>query len=288
MPTFSVVIVNYNYGRYLEQAIRSILEQSYKSFELIVIDGGSKDNSLEVIEKYSKQISWWISEKDKGQSDALNKGFSKAIGDYFLWVNADDLLLPGALAAAAHELELHPDCKWLTADTVLFDSKGKIYRCLYGGHWNTWLMKKTYITNIINAPSSIFHHTLFEKVGGFDPDLHYVMDFDLWIKFVDSGARFQKLRYFIWCFRIHDGSKTNNEIGCLPNENTIQEAAKVISRANRKRMWAELFLLRIFKILTGTHFHTLYDTWRWRGKPIERMINFLSFSKIKKESDLFK
>lgn len=176
MIKFSIVMVNYNDGKYIDKAIRSVLDQSFKNFELIVVDGGSTDNSGEIIRKYADRLAWWVSEKDKGQSDAFNKGFAKAKGDFYLWLNADDILLPGALEAAEQYLKKHPDCKWLACDTVLFDSDEKIYRCLYGPYWNTWLMNQTRLCNMVNGPSSIFHRTLFEKAGGLDLNLHYVMD----------------------------------------------------------------------------------------------------------------
>ena len=91
-PLLSIVIANYNYGRFLEEAIQSVLSQSCNDYELIIVDGGSTDNSVEIIKKYEDKIAWWVSEKDKGQSDAFNKGFAHAKGKYLTWLNADDIL----------------------------------------------------------------------------------------------------------------------------------------------------------------------------------------------------
>ncbi len=273
MPIFSIVIVNYNHGCYLEQAIKSVLEQSCQDFELLIVDGASKDNSKAIIQKYANRLAWWVSEPDKGQSDAFNKGFAMAKGNYYLWLNADDLMLPGTLSEAARYLRQYPDCMWLAGDTVYFDKSGTIQRCLYGPYWNNWLMKQTTVCNMINGPSSIFHNTLYKKAGGVDPDLHYVMDMDLWMKFVDLGMRFHRMHRYIWGFRIHEGSKTSHSIGNVQNEEFKHERNEVIGRNNRTRTKAEFWCLRIHKLIRGTHFRTLYDTWCWRGLPIEKMIS---------------
>lgn len=179
-------------------------------------------------------------------------------------------MMPGSLCAAADYLNKHPDCMWLTGDTVYFDVHGIIQRCLYGPYWNTWLMKQTLVCNMVNGPSSIFHRSLFEKAGGFDTQLSYTMDMDLWFKFVDCGACFHRPHRYIWGFRIHEGSKTSHAInGYLADEFTY-ERDKAILRAKRTRKQTEFWWLRLWKFVTGTHFHTLYDTWRWRHLSIEK------------------
>jgi hypothetical protein len=134
-------------------------------------------------------------------------------------------------------------------------------------------MKQTMVCNMVNGPSSIFHRFLYDKVGGADPELRYVMDMDLWMKFVDVGARFHRMHRYIWAFRIHEGSKTSHSIGHVQNAEFRRERNEVILRTNRVRTQAELLFLRMNKFFTGTYFRTLYDTWRWRGSPIDRMIS---------------
>lgn len=273
MPTFSIVIANYNYGQYLEQAIQSILDQTCKDFELIIVDGASTDRSADIIKKYADRLAWWVSEPDEGQSDAFNKGFAKAKGEFFLWLNADDLIFPQALAAASRYLRLHPDCSWLAGDTVCFDVKGTIQRCLYGPYCTKWLTKQTRVCGVVNGPSSIFNRFLYEKVGGVDPALHYVMDMDLWMKFANLGVRLHKIHRYIWGIRIHEESKTSHSDVNFPNEDFKSERDQVILQNNRVRTRGELFWFRMWKLLTGTHFRGLYDTWRWRGLPIAQMID---------------
>jgi glycosyltransferase involved in cell wall biosynthesis len=272
MPFFSVVIASYNHGQYIEYAIRSIINQSCQDFELIIVDGDSADNSLDIIKKYADRLAWWVSEPDMGQSDAINKGFAKAKGKYFLWLNADDVMLPVTLEAAISYLQKKPSCSWLTGDTVYFNEYGIISRCIYGPYWNNWLMKRTLVCNMINGPSSIFHRSIYEKARGLDPSLKYAMDMDLWMKFVDIGIRFHRIHRYIWGFRIHQGSKTSHSIGNVKNEEFKREVNEVISRNKRIRTQAEFLLLKVFKVVSGVYFRTLYDSWRWRGLPIDRMI----------------
>lgn len=271
-PTFGIVIANYNHGQYLEQAIQSVLGQSYQDFELIIVDGASTDKSIDIIKNYAERLAWWVSEPDKGQSEAFNKGFARTKGEFFMWLNADDLMLPGALDLAARYLQKHPNCMWLAGDTVYFDGNGIIQRCLCGPYWQSWLMKQTMVCNMVNGPSSIFHRSLYEKAGGMDARLHYVMDMDLWIKFVDLGVRFHRIHHYIFGFRVHEGSKTSHSIGNVQNEDFKHERNEVISRANRVRTRAEMWCLRIYKGFSGVYLRTLYDSRRWRGLSIEQMM----------------
>ena len=127
MPLLSIVIVNYNYGRYLKMALDSVLEQIVPEVELIVVDGGSTDDSVEIIKKYADQIAWWCSEPDRGQSDAFNKGFAKARGRYLTWLNADDILVSGAINAILRMLRKYPDCEWFTGNFYRFsDADGHL------------------------------------------------------------------------------------------------------------------------------------------------------------------
>lgn len=122
-PLFTVVIANYNHGKYLNSALDSLVNQDYQNFELFVIDAKSTDNSLEIIKKFEDRIDWWISEPDSGQSDAFNKGFKKANGQFLFWLNADDVLLPNSLSIAFDYIGKYPDFSWFAANTVFFRCK---------------------------------------------------------------------------------------------------------------------------------------------------------------------
>ena len=125
-PLLSIVIANYNYGRFLEDAIKSVLSQNCQNYELIIIDGGSNDCSIDIIKRYSDKVSWWISEPDKGQSDAFNKGFARAKGRFLTWLNADDIMLQGTIAVLEKQVVEKPYVEWFAADTLYVDCEERI------------------------------------------------------------------------------------------------------------------------------------------------------------------
>ena len=209
-PFFSIVIVNYNTGKYLEQAIQSVINQSCPDWELIMVDGGSTDNSLDVIKRYSTYFSWWISEPDHGQSDAFNKGFSHANGVFYTWLNADDIMLSGTLAYVKEYIVKHQSCNWVALNTIYFDGAGRILSCSQGVSHNNFVLKHGVLTEV--APSTIFHSDLYNESNRFDTSLHYTMDTDLWIQFVNNGHSYKRVNKFGWGFRLHDDSKTASSV----------------------------------------------------------------------------
>lgn len=208
MKLLSVVIANYNYGRFLEQAICSVLAANDKRIELVLVDGGSTDESLDIIEKYASRIDWWCSERDEGQSDAFNKGFAHATGKYLTWLNADDLFVPGALKKVLHELEEHPECEWFTSNTYRFTSDSKIANIWWGPHALPGFLQTKGMALAVYGPSSFFAKNAYERVGRIRKDMNFMMDIDLWAKFVLSGIKQRRINVFCWAFRLHKDSKT--------------------------------------------------------------------------------
>jgi len=212
-PLLSIVIANYNYGRFLESAIRSVISQDMgDEVELIVCDAASTDNSVEIIKKYENKIAWWCSEKDGGQSAAFNKGFSHAHGKWLTWLNADDVYFPGTLKAFARFIARHPNAKWVTGNKMHFDNcTGRIVRVHWGPNIMPPFLSGNHASSGVFGPTSFWRHDVYAQLGGIDERMHYAMDTEYWARLTMAGVRQMRLRRFCWAFRDHAESKTSGE-----------------------------------------------------------------------------
>jgi glycosyltransferase involved in cell wall biosynthesis len=192
LPTISIVVPNFNGAKTLAATLQSLVDQDYPGKEIIVVDGGSSDASLEIIRKFEKHIAWWTSEKDRGQSHAINKGFAHATGEIVNWLCSDDLLEPGALAAIGAAFIEEPQ-----PDVVL----GACKKIVTGAHAETLVsqpqMAAVYAMPLVNhiPQSGCFYRRrlLGDRNPPLDETLHYTMDFDLWCRFRVAGAKWKVL-----------------------------------------------------------------------------------------------
>lgn len=183
LPKISVVTPSYNKARFLEDCITSVLVQNYPKLEYFIFDGGSTDQSVVIIKKYEKQITFWVSEPDKGQSDAINKGFRMATGEIVAWLNADDFYLPGALAMVAEAYQNNPEASFYFGDGLRVDEAGQPKSGFFPGG-RVLFNREALIfgLNYILQPATFMNRAHLVKINYLDPTLHYVMDADLWIR----------------------------------------------------------------------------------------------------------
>ena len=209
IPFFSIVIATYNCANFLEAAIKSVLNQSCQDFELIIVDGGSKDSSVDILQKSQDRIAWWVSEPDAGQSDAFNKGYSHASGRFYTWLNADDILLPDTLQKVKSKLEANPWASWATGNFFRFtESDKRIIEAQWGPHFLPSFLQTPNSPLAIFGPTTFWSCDIYKEIGGLDENLHYAMDTDYWIRIMKAGHKQVRVNHFCWAFRMHENSKT--------------------------------------------------------------------------------
>ena len=262
-PIFSCVIPVKGPRPFFDEALRSLYAQDMgDDLEIIIQDGDV--------------------EPDKGQSDALNKGFKNAKGEWLFWLNADDVLLAGALetvrdfinrververvdeiAGDGNFMRRAERVEWIAGDMVLIDGEGKVIRCQKDrGSYRAYEGKPIRVF----GPASFFRRELFERVGGFDVSLRYCMDTDLWCRFREVGAWFKKTGSYVWGFREHEGSTTAG--AKKPGEQSRQnrEVAAMHERRGVKMTAGGVRALRLRRIFDGSLIKAVFDTMRFKGK----------------------
>ena len=244
-PLFSCVVPVKGLRPYMEEALDSLrLQGMGDELEIIVQDG-------DVV-------------ADSGQSDALNRGFAKAKGEWLFWLNADDVLLPGALKSLEFRVQSLEFMKeeWIAGNQLLIDDVGKIVKCSVGNRWHDWLYR--HAVPHVYGPSSFFRRELFERVGGFDASLKYCMDWDLWIKFMKAGARFKRINEYFWAQRQWSGSKTQRPLS--GDEMFVQqlEIRRMLEKNGLKVTRCGLWLNRLWRFANGNYFRERFDTFRMK------------------------
>jgi GT2 family glycosyltransferase len=183
-PVVSVVTPSYNQAGFLEQTMRSVLEQDYPQLEYVVVDGGSSDGSAEVIRKYADRLAWWVSEKDRGQADAICKGMARSSGEIVAWLNSDDYYLPGAVSSAVKTFQQHPDAVLVYSDMLAVDGNGQTLNLL---KYEQLSLEDLLCFQIIGQPAVFFRRDAYEQSGGLDISFHYMLDHHLWIRLARLG-----------------------------------------------------------------------------------------------------
>lgn len=208
-PKISLVTPSFNQGQFIRHTIDSVLNQKYPNLEYWVMDGGSTDDTVAILKSFGKRINW-VSQKDKGQTDALNQGLQKCTGDIVAYINSDDVLLPGTLAKVASYFQAHPTAQWVTGDYQIIDAQGKQYQSYVVWYkkllrlWPTQTVLS--IANFIIQPSTFWRRSLHDELGFFDESRRYCMDFDFWLRVIQRYP-LQVISEPLSQFRIHAQSK---------------------------------------------------------------------------------
>lgn len=216
LPLVSIITPSFNQARYIEATIQSVLGQDYPRIEYIIVDGASTDGTVEVIKKYegkgertsplqNRTISSWVSEPDKGQTDAINKGFARAQGDILAWINSDDTYELGAVSAAVEFLLEHPNVGLVYGDCNFINESGGVIGKFNSAQTDLHLLRQGYVH--IPQQTAFFRAGLWRQVGPLDPSFYFAMDYDLWTR-IAARSQIQYVPQTWANFRLHTSGKT--------------------------------------------------------------------------------
>jgi glycosyltransferase involved in cell wall biosynthesis len=205
-PLVSIVTPSFNQARFLPATLESVLNQSYPNIEYIVIDGGSTDGSVAVIEDYADRLAYWVTEPDKGQTEAINKGFARARGEILAWLNSDDTYEPNAVAQAVEKFQQTPDIGMVYGEANFIDEYGQKIGRFPAAQTDYERLRRGYVH--IPQQAAFWRADLWRQVGPLDESLYFAMDYDLWLRL----AKISWIKYYpnqVWAnFRLHGESKT--------------------------------------------------------------------------------
>jgi len=228
MTLVSIITPSYNQAAYLEDTILSVLGQDYEPVEYLLVDGASTDGSVDIIKKYAGRLTWWVSEPDSGQAEAINKGFARATGDVVAWLNSDDLYLPGAIKHAVAALEANPELGMVFGNAITINPEGQTLNKLVFGDWG---LDELMMFRIICQPAVFIRRACLENVGYLDSSYHYLLDHHLWLR-IARQAPIQHVTATWAAARHHFGREALRILNWMENDPVL--GSKVA--ANRRRI----------------------------------------------------
>ena len=244
-PLVSIVTPSYNQAHFLEETIQSVLAQDYPNLEYWVMDGGSTDGSVEVIQKYASKLSGWVSEKDGGQADAINKGLQRANGEIVAWLNSDDLYRPGAIQSAVSIFQENPEVGLVYSDVDSIDADGEIFNRM---RYDQWGLKDLMAFNILGQPGVFFKRSVLENSGYLDLSYQYLLDHHLWLRMA-LNAQLKYSQGKVWAAaRIHAGAKNVADAAGFG-----QEAYRLVAWMQEDERFAPHLEGYLNKVWAGAH-----------------------------------
>jgi len=205
-PLVSIITPSFNQAPFLEATIQSVLGQTYPKVEYILIDGGSTDGSLDIIQRYADRLAYWESTPDRGQTDAINKGFNRATGEIMAYLNSDDLYYPQAVEEAVAFFQQHPETALVYGDADYVDAEGKVIGRFPAAQTDYRRLRNGYVH--IPQQATFFRKVMWEMVGPLDPTFYFAMDYDLWVRIASLSNPVYHPRKWA-AFRLHGDAKTS-------------------------------------------------------------------------------
>jgi len=254
LPRVSIITPSYNQAAFLEQTMRSVLEQDYPHLEYWVMDGGSADGSLEIIQRYELQLAGWAAQKDRGQADAINKGFALSTGEIIAWLNSDDLYLPGALQAAVQALQADPSLALVYGDVRSVDSRGRTFNVM---HYGDWTLADLMAFNILGQPGVFMRRSALERAGYLDLNYHFLLDHQLWLRLAQQGGlkhiprELAAARYHADAKNVAQAARFGQEAYAILDWMQSQPGLQNLLAANRRRIWAGAHRINARYLLDG-------------------------------------
>lgn len=265
----SIITPSYNQGKFIEETIKSVINQDYDLLEYIIIDGGSTDNTVDIIKKYEKKITYWVSEKDNGQTHAINKGFELATGDIIAWINSDDMYCEGTLRTIAEFFEKNEEANVVVGNELFMNSNGKIYVRKHP-NISKWLEKHCMMS--ILQPSTFLRKNVLTHIGYLNEEYQMMMDAE-WYTRINRQYPFQVINKDLSIFRWHSESKSSSSHNSKLYKRYIQEATFIIKFTHpylgkivnyfpvtvfRLHLWIG-FTARFFRRMVKLELHKLND-----------------------------
>jgi glycosyltransferase involved in cell wall biosynthesis len=289
-PKISIITPSYNQGQYIEETILSVIGQNYPNLEYIIIDGGSTDNSVEIIKKYEKYLTYWVSEKDSGMYEAIQKGFDKSTGEIMAWINSDDMYHRKAFFAVAKVFSDLPEIEWIQGLPTVFNEEGLITEVASYRRWSKYNIYRQEFYKWIQQESTFWRRSLWEKAGSrMDTSFKYASDFELWTRFM-GYSKLYALSTILGGFRVRESNQISKDYSreYLEEMKTAIESIEldIETRNVLKEIQKQhqcLFLMKKFKLDILSVKEKLIQLYDFPAKIIMKEGNFY----LSQDCDLF-